>query len=425
MAHGAGKAGKELVRSPLLGDASSLLAAAAVVQAKLGDRRACAELSFDRLPADWGFLVLAGVGSLVQRLEQPWFGEADLAFVRNERALGPDIARALDGMECKIDLDSALEGSIVFPGEPVISAEGPLAQVLLVGALVESHVGIATEVATRAARLLDAAHGDEIVDATPGAPDPAASLQVARAAHVGGCAATTSALAAARLAIPLRAAIPDEVAGLCSAQTASPGRKGAGEWGDSVTDRQIDLSGEAMEVELALRRSAGERGTWLARSLDIANFLRSRWDLVALQEGRAWAPRLGVSQLDVSVLPGRKLVARYSDAVGRPVADVVQITSERMAPASRAVMIGPLGPASPVAIRGALSSSPLKVPHLRDGKLAGSLEPLATLRQRTLDSLEKLSPSYKRLRGPSHFPVGISPGLYELRAELFSRATER
>jgi nicotinate phosphoribosyltransferase len=423
MAHVVAKAGKDLVRSPLLGDASSLLAAASVMHAKLGDRRASAELSFERMPADWGFLVLAGIGPLIQRLERAWFSEADLAFVRDERHLGPDVVRALQGMECKLDLDCALEGTVVFPGEPVISVEGPLAQVLLVGALIQAEVGLATQVATRAARLHAAANGDEIVEATPATIDTTATI--ARAAHLGGCAATTSALATARFAIPLRSAVPDEVARLCAAQTGATGRKATGEWGDSETDRLIDLTGEATEVELALRRSAGERGTWLVRSLDSHAVLPARWDLVALQEGRAWAPRLGITQLDVSVLPGRKLVARYCDAVGRPVADVVQVASERMASASRAVMIGPLGPASPLAIRGALSSTPLKVPHLRDGKLAGGLEPLPALRQRTLDNLDKLASSYRRLRGPARFPVGMSPALYELRAELFSRGSER
>jgi nicotinate phosphoribosyltransferase len=425
MAHGAARGSKDQVRSPLLGDSSSLLAAAAVVQAKLGDRRACAELSFERLPADWGFLVMSGIGPLVETLERSWFGEADLAFVRDERHLGPEIARALDGMECKLDLDSALEGSIVFPGEPVISVEGPLAQVLLVGALAQAHIGMATMVATRAARLHVAADGDEVVEATLGAGDPAAMPAIARSAYVGGCSATTSALAAARHGIPLRAAIPEGVSRLFAAEGGTVGRKAAGEWGDAETDRWIDLAEDAMEIELALRRSAGERGTWLARSLDTRVTLPTRWDLVALQEGRAWAPRLGVRQLDVAALPGRKLVARYRDAVGRLVADVVQVTSERMPAASRAVMIGPLGPAAPVAVRGALSSSPLKVPHLRDGKLAGSLERLTTVRQRTVENIDSLAPSYRRLRGPARFPVGISPGLYELRAELFSRATER
>jgi hypothetical protein len=195
-------------------------------------------------------------------------------------------------------------------------------------------------------------------------------------------------------------------------------------WGDSDADRWVDLAGDSMEIELALRRSAGEQATWLARSLDSHGTLSTRWDLVALQEGRAWAARLGADH-DVSILPGRKLVARYCDAIGRPVADIVQVTSERMAPASRAIMIGALGPTSAEQVRGALRSSPLKTPHLRDGKPAAGVEPLSSLRQRALESTDNLAPSYRRLRSPDTFPVGISPGLYELRAELFARGAER
>jgi nicotinate phosphoribosyltransferase len=401
-----------------------LLAAAAVTQAKLGDRRACAELTFGTLPADWGFFVLAGIGPLVEMLERPWFSDADLSFVRSERQLGPEVAKALEGTQCRLDLDSALEGSVVFPEEPVISVEGPLAQVLLVGPLVQAVVRCATQVATRAARLHGAADGDEVVEATLAAGDPASRLAVARAGYLGGCAATTSAVAAAQLGIPLRASTPEGVALLCAAQSGAPPRKKASDWGESETDRWIALDGDGMEVELSLRRSAGERGTWLATTLDAHAPLGARWDLVALQEGRAWTPRLGLEP-DEAVLPGRKLVARYCDAVGRPIADLVQVSSERMAPASRAIMIGSLGLAAPRQVRGALTSSPLKVPHLRDGRLAGALEPLSALRQRAIDGLDKLSPAYRRVRAPARFPVGISHGLNELRAEMVSQASER
>src|SRR5260221_12232452 len=141
MPYDTAKGGKGVLRSPFLGEASALLAACAVTRAKLGDRRGCAELSFAALPPDWGFFVFAGVEPLIETIERPWFNETDLASVRDERHLGPEIAEALHGMRCKLDLDAAAEGSIVFPGEPVLSVEGPLAQVLLVGSLVEAVIG--------------------------------------------------------------------------------------------------------------------------------------------------------------------------------------------------------------------------------------------------------------------------------------------
>jgi nicotinate phosphoribosyltransferase family protein len=241
---------------------------------------------------------------------------------------------------------------------------------------------------------------------------------------VGGCSATTSALAAVQLGIPLRAGTPPGVVELCAANAPASGRKGHPEWGESHADRWVELASDDAETEIALRRSAGEHAMWFIGSLDSHPIPSTRWDLVAMQEGRAWAPRLGLDH-DTTVLPGRKLVARYSDAVGRPVADVVQVATERMAAASRAVLIGQLGPGCPEPVRGALTSGPLKAPLLRDGKPAGGTEPLSALRTRALASLEKLPAPYRRLRRPSVFPVGLSPGLYDLRAGLFARGTER
>jgi hypothetical protein len=405
--------------SPFLADAAALYDVAEALRAQMGDRRASVELSFATAPDHWGFLVFAGTGPLLSRLESAWFADADLAELRRHARLGPLLARSFESLRCKLDIDAAPEGAMVFPDEPVLTLEGPLAQILLAGPVVRSELARATTAATRAARLATAASGDEVIDAS--SIDPAAPLTIARAAFIGGCAGTRNLTAAGRFDIPLHAAATDGIMALCRAPMPP---EGSDSWGVSPTDRIGLLAPEDEEGDLLERRRQGERARWHLRSLARPSMLSTRCDLVALQEGPAWAPRAGYVA-DPAIWPGRKLVIRYLDESGRPVADLLQAATERIQPAPSAALIGALGPTCPLWIEGAHSAASLANPVLREGRMAAAAEPLSAVRERAIAAIRSLDPSVRRLRAPAKYVLGASAGLYELRGELFARTSQR
>jgi nicotinate phosphoribosyltransferase len=164
------------------------------------------DLYLKDLPNNWGFGVVAGVGPAIEGVLATRFTEEEIAWLRQR----PSLSRISDyffetlaDFRFTGDIDAMPEGTIVFPGEPILRVTAPLQQAGLVQSRLIQAIGYATSVATRAARMSLAARGRPVMDfgsrRTPGAE---AAWSAARAAWIGGCAATTNALAAHTLHIP-------------------------------------------------------------------------------------------------------------------------------------------------------------------------------------------------------------------------------
>jgi nicotinate phosphoribosyltransferase len=95
------------------------------------------------------------------------------------------------------------EGTIFFPGEPVIRVDAPLAQAQWVETFLLASIGYPTLVASKAARVVQAAAGRPVYDfGARRAPGPHAGFLAARAAYLAGCAGTSHVEAARLLGIP-------------------------------------------------------------------------------------------------------------------------------------------------------------------------------------------------------------------------------
>ena len=164
------------------------------------------DLYLKDLPEDWGFGVVAGVGPALEGVLAMRFSEAEVAWLRQRPALSrisDYFFETLSEFAFSGDIDAMPEGTVVFPGQPILRLTAPLQQAGLVQSRLIQTIGYATTVATRAARMSLAARGRPVMDfgsrRTPGAE---AAWSATRAAWIGGCAATTNALAAHTLHIP-------------------------------------------------------------------------------------------------------------------------------------------------------------------------------------------------------------------------------
>ncbi|MFT5681048.1 MAG: nicotinate phosphoribosyltransferase [Myxococcota bacterium] len=164
------------------------------------------DLYLKDLPQDWGFAVVAGVGPAIEGVLATRFTEEEIAWLRQR----PSLSRISDYFFETLtdfvftgDIDAMPEGTAVFPGQPILRITAPLQQAGLIQSRLIQTIGYATAVATRAARMSLAAQGRPVMDfgsrRTSGAE---AAWSAARAAWIGGCTATTSALAAHTLHIP-------------------------------------------------------------------------------------------------------------------------------------------------------------------------------------------------------------------------------
>jgi nicotinate phosphoribosyltransferase len=96
------------------------------------------------------------------------------------------------------------EGTIFFPGEPLLRVTAPIAEAQLVETSLLSIVHFQTLIASKAARIATAARGRSVVEfGSRRAHGTEASVLAARAAFLGGCAGTSNAYAGHCFGIPV------------------------------------------------------------------------------------------------------------------------------------------------------------------------------------------------------------------------------
>lgn len=165
------------------------------------------------LPPGHGYLVAAGLDPVLSWLQSWTFSESDVAFLRES----PYFAR-VDGsffehlrrLRFEGDVWAVPEGTVVFPGEPILRVTAPLIACTLIETHLIQVISASTRVATRAARMVDAAGDAHVVDfGSRRSPGPEAALMAARSAYIGGVSATTNALATARYGITPMGTVSD------------------------------------------------------------------------------------------------------------------------------------------------------------------------------------------------------------------------
>lgn len=154
------------------------------------------EYFFRALPKNYGYAIFAGLESLLDDLEQLHFTADEIEYLRSLGIFKESLLKELSHFKFHGDLWAFPEGSLIFPAEPILRVQGPLAQVQLIETLVLNHLNYPTLVASKAARVVYAAQGDPVWEfGLRRAQGPNGGLCGARAAVIGGCAGTSNVMA--------------------------------------------------------------------------------------------------------------------------------------------------------------------------------------------------------------------------------------
>ena len=188
----------------LLTDLYQLTMGACYVREGCDRKRASFELFVRRLPEGFGYLIAMGIAQAVEYLQNLHFTtdqiealQATGIFDRADRRFW----ELLKNFRFEGDLWTVAEGTAMFANEPFLRIEAPLWQAQLVETYLLNTINYQTLIATKAARMRDAA-GDRITlleFGTRRAFSPQASLWAARAALAAGMDATSNVLAALKL----------------------------------------------------------------------------------------------------------------------------------------------------------------------------------------------------------------------------------
>jgi nicotinate phosphoribosyltransferase len=162
------------------------------------------ELLFRNMPGDRNYFVAAGLDDVLAYLESFHVTDDDLAWLRRQGMFAESFLQRLGRLRFRGDVCAVPEGTIVFPGEPLLQIVAPLLEAQIVEMLVLNQIHFQTLAATKAARVVLAAAGRPVVDfGSRRAHGADAALKVARASYLVGAVGTSNVLAGKTYGIPV------------------------------------------------------------------------------------------------------------------------------------------------------------------------------------------------------------------------------
>lgn len=161
------------------------------------------ELSVRTLPPNRGYLVTAGLEQVLAHLETLRFDGPALEYLRGTGTYGEEFLEHLSTLRFTGRVDAVPEGTAVGADSPILRITAPRIEATLVESWVLATINHQTSIATKAARIVDAAAGRPVWDfSLRRLQGPEAGVAVARAAYIGGVAGSATVAAGQRLGIP-------------------------------------------------------------------------------------------------------------------------------------------------------------------------------------------------------------------------------
>ena len=156
----------------------------------LGQSRATFELFVRKLPAGRSYMVFAGLEQAIGTVMGLAFSADQVEAIRRWPAfagVSPAWFDGLAGLRFRGNVWAVPEGSVVFAGEPLLRVEASLPEAQWVETILLASLGYPTSVASKAARIVEAAEGRGLIDfGARRGHGPQSGMLNARSAYLAG-----------------------------------------------------------------------------------------------------------------------------------------------------------------------------------------------------------------------------------------------
>ncbi len=113
---------------------------------------ACFDYFFRTLPFEGGYVILCGIGDLLNVIENLNFSDEDILWLQNQ-GFEKSFLSWLQGFRFQGSIYAMNEGEVVFPGEPLLRVEGNMIEIQLIETLLLNYLNFQSLIATKAARM--------------------------------------------------------------------------------------------------------------------------------------------------------------------------------------------------------------------------------------------------------------------------------
>lgn len=405
------------------------------------------ELFVRELPGNRSYLIAAGLEQTIYYLKHLRFTDEYLKYLKNLpifKNINKGFFDYLRNFSFSGDVYAIPEGTLFFANEPVLRVTAPLIEAQIIETYLLSMINYQTLIASKAARIVHAAGGRDVIDfGTRRAHGPQAGILAARACFIGGCAGTSNVLTAYELGIPAIGTVahswvmayddeyesfkdfhkvfPDNTILLIDTYDTITGAKLAAKIGKKLKGVRLDsgnltllskkvrkildnaglkhvkitASGDLNEYKISEMLDKGAPvdsfgvGTEMVTSKDIPA-LGGVYKLVEQEKDGELVPKMKFSE-DKATYPSRKQVFRVFNKSGKFRKDIIGLANEK------------------------LDANALLLPVIKKGKVLYKTPTIREIQKVAKQNISLLPDRFKKLDCKTSYPVAISRKLRQVR----------
>lgn len=162
------------------------------------------DVYFRRVPDGGGYAIFAGLEQIVDFITDMRFGDDDIGYLSSLGLFGDGFLNFLEGFRFRGDVSAFEEGTVIYPGEPVITVTAPMIDAQMIETAILAQFNHQSLIATKASRIVRAARGRGVSDfGARRAHNMDAAVYGARAAYIGGVGGSATVLAGKMFGIPI------------------------------------------------------------------------------------------------------------------------------------------------------------------------------------------------------------------------------
>lgn len=418
------------------------------------NERSTFELFIRRLPENRSYLIVAGLEQALSYLRTLSFNPEEIEYLRRLPVFAQvpsEFFDYLSDFHFSGEVWALPEGTVAFPGEPLLRVTAPLIEAQIVETFLLSTINFQTMIASKASRVVQAADGRGVIEfGTRRAHGMAAGIYAARAAFIGGCIGTSNVEAGYLFGVPVYGTaahswtlafekemdafrayhnvFPESTTLLLDTYDTLQAARLATEFGLQLRGVRLDSGdiGALAKQVRAILDEAGMKETRILASNDLDEFkiaellaagapvdlfgvgtelstsrdapaLSGVYKLVEVEFPDRVEPKMKLSR-EKATYPHRKQVWRESDGDGNFLRDVIAMADES-----------------------GLAGQALLTPVMREGELIEPLPGLEQIQQHSKQQLAKLPQAFKRISEAETYPVRFSDELFQRRMKLMSQ----
>ena len=431
------------------------------------------EYFFRQQPFKGGYVVFAGLSELFDILRNFHFSKEAIQFLAKQGFDQPFLDY-LEGFSFRGSMVAMREGEVVFPYEPCLQIEGTLIETQIVETAVLNLLNFESLIATKAARMRQAAGDKLLLDFGLRRAHGFGGIQASRSAIIGGFQKTSNTFSAAKYGLEPSGtmahswiqAFDDELSAFrayalqfpeqCVLLVDTFNTIDSGIPNAIIVGREMETKGKRLKgirldsgdlafLSKTARKmldQAGLEHVQIIASNQIDEYIISSLQDqgapidgfgvgTALATGKGSGALDGVYKLSViqdrptlkiseniskSTLPGKKAVYRFSDDAGFYCADAIALENEN----SITNISHPFEPGKRSRVD---QDKKEKLTHkvMENGKVLGKALNVYEIAEYTKESLGRLPAEHKRFVFPHTYRVGISDDLLTLRNQIKNR----